>query len=210
MFQEARPGLARAVIVLALSVAGVGCMVAEVRNKLGQFTKGHHWRKPKEHWNYYWLYAKYVILGQSAADIAKGQGCKDNNILYWLHKHGIQTRNISDARQLKHWGAGGEANGMFGAYGSANPNWKGGISAARQSLYSSFEWKAVSEEVWTRDKAICQRCGKYADGQSWHIHHVIPFDFEQYRTDPGNLVLLCISCHHWVHSRENEDNEFIG
>ena len=30
------------------------------------------------------------------------------------------------------------------------------------------------------------------------------------RCDPANLVLLCTICHHWAHSKENVNHQFIG
>ena len=187
--------------------------MALIRNAKGQFIKGQHWRKPKAHWNYYWLYGQYIILGKSAADIAKAQGCTENNILAWLHKHNIPRRSIIEARQLKYWGLNGKVNGMYGRTGAANPNWKGGISADRQSLYSSQEWKDVSVAVWKRDKGSCQRCAAFAGSnqdRSFHIHHIVSLGIEDSRTDAANLILLCKKCHHWVHSKENNGNEFIG
>jgi len=32
---------------------------------------------------------------------------------------------------------------------------------------------------------------------------------EELRADPDNLILLCADCHHWVHSNENINDEFI-
>ncbi len=196
-----------------------------MRNTKGQFIKGHrsspstefkkggHWRKSKAHWNYYWLYNEYAIKGLSAADIAIAQGCTDNNILYWLHKHGIPRRSISEARLLKHWGLSGGLNGMYGVTGADNPNWKGGITPERQAIYVSGKWKSAVKSVWKRDKATCQRCGKKANsrgGDQFHIHHIVSFEVVGLRTDPDNLVLACIDCHHWIHSRENKQRDWIS
>jgi hypothetical protein len=194
-----------------------------MRNKLGQFLKGlrsspttefkkgQHWRNPKPYWDKEWLYQEYVVNQKSAADIAKEQDCDEGNILYFLRKHEIQARSISEARDVKHWGASGKNNPMFGRIGEDNPNWKGGVTPERQRLYSSFEWKKVEDFVWSRDKFKCQRCGKKGSkGKKFHVHHIAPFEIEELRTDPNNLVLLCSSCHGWVHSKENINKEFIS
>ena len=178
-----------------------------------EFKKGQHWRKPKSHWSYYWLYNEYVIKGLSAGDIAVTQGCTENNIHYWLHKHSIPRRTISEARAIKHWGLVGEKNGMYGVTGKDNPNWKGGITPERQAIYTSEEWKAAIKSVWKRDEAICQRCGKSASikgGSKFHIHHIVSFEIVDLRVEPDNLVLVCRDCHHWIHSRENKNRDWIG
>lgn len=174
-----------------------------------QFQKGQHWRVPKPHWNKEWLYRQYVELGLSSSDVAIGCGCSENNIHYWLHKHGIPRRSISEARDKKHWGLTGEANGMFGKRGGQTPNWKGGLTPSRQLLYASIEWSKTVSVVWKRDKAKCRRCGIRAKESPMHIHHVASFRFKALRSDPSNLVLLCIECHRFVHSRKNVKSEYI-
>jgi hypothetical protein len=182
------------------------------RNKNGQFTKGSHWREPKPHWKRAWLYREYVTNQRSAKDIADECGCIENNILYHLHKHNIPRRTMKEVRAIKKWGLSGEANGMHGRTGKRNPNWKGGISPERQSVYSSQEWAHTVSTVWERDLAECQRC-RCAVGRGitqGHIHHRLGFADEASRTNPDALVLLCRDCHRWVHSRKNKDGEFLG
>jgi hypothetical protein len=181
------------------------------RDSLGKFLKGQHWRNPKPYWDKEWLYQEYVVNQKSAADIAKEQGCEEANILYFLRKHQISARTISEARNIKHWGVSGENNPMFGKTGEDNPNWKGGISEDRQIFYSSKEWKQAVKTVWNRDKAKCQRCNKKAkDRGTFHIHHKVSFQIVELRADINNLILLCSDCHNWVHSRENINKEFIS
>jgi len=43
------------------------------------------------------LYNQYVVKKQSVAQIAQKQKCSQNKINYWLSKHQIKKRNISDA-----------------------------------------------------------------------------------------------------------------
>ena len=86
----------------------------------GRFLKGSHWRPAAPHWGAVWLREQYEGLGRSAGDIAADAGTTDKAILYWLKKHGIQRRNVSQARSIKHWGATGEANPMHGKTGAGN------------------------------------------------------------------------------------------
>ena len=95
-----------------------------------------------------------------------------------------------------------------------HPNWKGGLSADRQSIYASQEWCDAVKKVWARDKAVCQRCGKNHNDElnrgNFHIHHIVSFMVRELRTDVNNLVLLCKDCHKFVHSKKNINKEFIG
>lgn len=110
-------------------------------------------------------------------------------------------------RNGKHW--------MDGIKPEDNPNWKGGVTPERTALYNSQEWKQAIKEVWKRDNAICQRCGLDAREVYWkdrkfHTHHIVPFaDSIELRAEPNNLVLLCNDCHHWVHSNDNVNKEFL-
>jgi len=180
------------------------------RDKSGRFVEGGHWREPKPYWDKGWLEHEYIASDKPASQIAAEQGCTENNILYFLKKHGIRTRTMNEVRSIRHWGSSGPDNPMFGRTGSENPNWKGGVTAERQAFYSSQGWKSVSELVYKRDRAACQRCGKQesCDGHH-HIHHIVPFDVEYLRTAVHNLVLLCRDCHNFVHSKENVKGEFL-
>jgi len=176
-----------------------------------EFKKGEHWREEKPYWNKEWLKREYVKKKRSASEIADDFDCTAKNIRYFLRKHNIPTRSISEAREVKHWGEEGKDNPMYGKTGKENPNWKGGITPERQAVYSSREWSKAVSKVWKRDDATCQRCGKKKESkeQEFHIHHIIPFKVEDKRTDPENLVLLCKECHQWVHSKENTNRKFL-
>jgi len=175
-----------------------------------EFKKGEHWRKPKPYWNKNWLYEEYIVKKKSASEIAQEQGCKENNILYFLDKHNIKTRTISETRSIKHWGAVGPDNPMYGRTGEISPNWKGGITPERQAFYSSKEWCEIVPKVWKRDKATCQKCKhKKSDEDEFHIHHIVSFEIEELRAVLSNLILLCFDCHNWVHSRQNEEKQFL-
>ena len=50
----------------------------------------------------------------------------------------------------------------------------------------------------------------YEEGYKLHVHHVIGFANKEIRADANNLVLLCVKCHRFVHSKKNINGEFIG
>lgn len=176
-----------------------------------EFKKGQHWRNEKPFWDKNWLKNEYLKKGRSTGDIALEFGVTDANILYHLKKHDIPRRTVSEARAIKHWGLYGEDNPMFGRTGEESPVWKGGITEERQSVYTSREWKKSFALVWKRDDSTCQECRKEFNltDEAFHVHHIISFQYEEGRTKINNLVLLCQSCHHWVHSNENINRKWI-
>ena len=167
-----------------------------------EFKKGEHWRLKKPHWDRVWLFNEYITEQRSAQDIAKAEGCTEAAILFWLRKHNIPRRKMTEIRRIKRWGLSGELN----------PMWNGGTSTERQTFYNSLDWAWAIKTVYGRDNKSCQRCGKHQTkpyGQ-FHIHHRITFSERDLRLNIDNLVLLCIKCHHWVHSKRNKSKMFIG
>jgi HNH endonuclease len=110
------------------------------------------------------------------------------------------------------------ANGdhvLKGRKGKDHPSWQGGVTPLRNAFYASGEWKSACVVVWHRDDAKCQNCGldhrtiNRAE-RRFHIHHIASFAAHpELRADPENLILLCDTCHRWVHSRANADKKFI-
>lgn len=175
-----------------------------------QFKKGEHWRKHQPFWDKEWLFIEYVEKGLSAKEIAIEFNVTENAILFWLNKHEIKSRTMSEIRQRKYWGSIGKNNGMFGRTGISNSNWKGGISQERQSFYSSLEWKSIVPLVYKKYGYKCDRCGNQHKGKiSLCIHHIISFKHRDIRCVLSNLVLLCETCHHFVHSKLNVNNEYL-
>ena len=177
----------------------------------GRFKKGQTWRTPKQHWDKSWLIQKYIIEGLSTIEIANISGCNYRTIVFWLKKHGIKSRTNSEIRKLKQCGLFGEDNPMFGRNGDLNPNWKGGITPERQSFYVSEEWKNAVKEVFIRDNFACVICGQTHKDKNHplHVHHIVSFRIESLRADPNNLILLCKTCHNWVHSKQNINKQYI-
>jgi len=117
---------------------------------------------------------------------------KDGHVPY-LNKEGV------------HW--------LKGVKGFLHPSFRGGLTPERQSFYSSEEWCEAVKQVWKRDNAICQKCGKSHNTEqnrgNFHIHHIISFQVKEFRSNIDNLLLLCKDCHRWVHSKSNINNQFI-
>ena len=177
----------------------------------GRFLKGTHWRQEAPHWNAEWLREQYEAMGRSTGEIAADAGTTDAAILYWLKKHGIPRRTIAQARAIKHWGVSGSANPMYGKTGEASPRYVDGSSPERQRLYAQGEGRAFIRAVLARDGYRCRRCSATKDGRkSLHVHHIKPWAGNAaLRFDPDNAATLCRPCHHWVHSNDNTNGEFL-
>jgi hypothetical protein len=164
-----------------------------------QFKKGQHWRKPKPFWEREWLYDEYVNKLRTEADIASQFGVTENAIWFWMRKHGIPSRTMKQIRAVKHWGAEGERNPMFGRCGATNPNWRGGTTPLRQALYSTAAWRQLVKDVQIRDK-VCRLCGSSSRLQ---IHHIEPFWFAPLLVFTlWNVIRLCIVCHRNIRGNE--------
>ena len=183
----------------------------EHRSPQTEFKKGFTRHSKKLYWDKEWLEDQYINQCKSALQIAKEQGCNENNILYFLQKLQICTRSMTEIRKMKYWGLFGEKNPMYGRIGCLAPQWKGGTTQDRQLLYSESKWKTLVKTIWKRDYYHCQLCGKGYDGSMmFHIHHIIGFEVKEKRLDPNNLVLLCIECHIFVHSKKNIEMKYLN
>ena len=185
----------------------------ERRSPATEFKPGQHsWRKPQPHWERDWLVMEYVTKQRSSGDIAHEIGCTDNNILFWLKKHGITRRSTAGARAIKKWVVSGTANGMHGRMGVLNPRYVDGSSPERQRLYVQGNGRAFLRRIYARDNFCCQRCETPKSGpRSLHVHHIRPWAGNaSLRFDDDNAVTLCRACHAWVHSKANLERAYLA
>lgn len=199
---------------LPLKDESVNCVVTSPRDGKGRFVKGHsynpdtqfkkgkHWREPKLHWNKEWLLQKYAIEELPASEIARIEGCGENNILYWLNRYKIPCHSVTEVRKIKHWGLAGENNPMYGIRGSLHPNWQGGLTPFRQALYSKTEGKAWFKKVyqlWGRKCALC------LSKNGLEVHHILKFSkYPLLALDPKNGIPLCKPCHNKTKGKEKK------
>lgn len=164
---------------------------------------------------YKWL-IKYGIptrpRGHNYASTLKIGSGSDNAFYGRKHTSESIARMSESSKGESPWLCG-SVNHWYGKSGENSPNWKGGVTPERQSLYASDEWTEAVKAVWQRDNATCQKCGKYKPDHRdllFAIHHIVAFAAsKELRTEPSNLVLLCRPCHLWIHSRANVDHLFI-
>lgn len=179
----------------------------------GRFQPGCvSWRAPKEYYNKDWLYDQYVVKKRSTGEIAMEMNVTDSAVIFYLKKHGIERRNVSEARAIKKWGVSGEDNPMFGKVGPLNPNYVDGSSPERQSMYAQSFWKQLIKSIFLRDGYKCQRC--FCDPSrknKLNAHHLASWAGNPLlRFIESNLITLCHKCHQWVHSKRNVNKEFLA
>lgn len=159
------------------------------RDKKGRFLPGHHWRPRQKWWDKEWLNTQYKT--KSASEIALENNTTESNMLYWLRKHRIQRRTVSEARQIKHWGLSGKNN----------PMWRGGITPRDTSSKKYREWRV---SIFERDDYICQICNNR--GGSLEAHHILPIRTFNGSPDlefnKSNGITLCKKCHNIIQNKE--------
>lgn len=90
--------------------------------------------------------------------------------------------------------------------GEKNPNWKGGLSKSRSTIYDSLGYREWRNSVFQRDYYTCQRCGD-DKGHNLVAHHIIPFSFcikenKELLYIIKNGITLCDSCHKLLHKNK--------
>ena len=86
--------------------------------------------------------------------------------------------------------------------GENNPRWKGGITPENERIRHSPEMVEWRNNVFERDRYICQFCG-YDKGQLIRAHHILSFaEYPDLRFVLDNGITLCENCHREVHRKE--------
>lgn len=159
-----------------------------------------------------WLEQKYLAEKLDCNTIGRLINRDPKRVWEWLREWDIPTRSRGFTKGRK-WTRPSPLRGRPGKRGEESPSWQGGITPERQALYASNEWREVVKAVFARDKKRCRRCSlsqaqAERNGVKLHVHHVVGFRVKALRTSVDNLVLLCKTCHLFVHSRLNVNREF--
>jgi hypothetical protein len=144
-----------------------------VRSIDGRMAKGNTFWTPSLHWDSDWLRNEYEVNQRSSGEIAAEMGVTSAAILFWLKKHGIERRTISQTRAVKHWGATGESNPMYGKTGAQNPRYVDGSSPERQRLYAHGIGRAFIREALARDNYKCCKCGECKTGKNHYTYIIL-------------------------------------
>jgi 5-methylcytosine-specific restriction endonuclease McrA len=112
----------------------------------------------------------------------------------------LKTSEKAKRTQFK----GGSENPAYGRNqtGSANANWKGGITGTNQKKRNDPRMKEWRRSVFERDSYTCQDCGAKGYLQA---HHLTPLSVDLTKAfDIENGKTVCVECHEKIHGR------FIG
>jgi 5-methylcytosine-specific restriction endonuclease McrA len=89
-------------------------------------------------------------------------------------------------------------------------NWN--AKTIRESgFYSDSKWLKMRDEIRTRDKMTCQRCGTFS-ADRYEVDHIIELNWDNIHDwnitwNPENLQLLCHDCHTKKTREDKKDNE---
>jgi hypothetical protein len=78
----------------------------------------------------------------------------------------------------------------------------------RQKIVDKLD-NITRQIIKKRDKNICQRCGKFADGQGCHWAHIYGRRSFILRWDLLNSLVLCAGCHRWWHENPLESENWF-
>ena len=94
-----------------------------------------------------------------------------------------------------------------------HPQWKGGISKSRSTIYDSIGYKEWREAVFRRDNYTCQNCGD-SKGHNLIAHHIVPFSHciienIELLYSVENGLTVCDLCHKLIHKylRSNKSSK---
>jgi len=88
--------------------------------------------------------------------------------------------------------------------GKSNYKWRGGVEQSYPKEFNN-ELKLVIKD---RDNYICQICHeKLSNNRRAQVHHI---DGNRSNNELDNLILLCSSCHHAIHSPSSKDEAIMA
>lgn len=96
--------------------------------------------------------------------------------------------------------------------GPLSPKWQGGKDKRR-----GVGWKIAKQWALVRANECCEKCGASKAPGVLNVHHLLPYKFcknDAEANSPGNLVVLCRSCHAQIHRlgeivERNDRGQFI-
>lgn len=159
------------------------------------------------------------MKGRTAWNKGSGKPTSETNaakLVEYIKKNGVWNKGIKGSIKPN--------SGSFTTErvsGTANVNWKGGITSENQRIRQSSEYKQWRKKVFERDRFTCILCGhrsvyNFRRGDKCDIRadHIKPFClYPELRFDLDNGRTLCLPCdleHGWNNLRENNDEVNYG
>lgn len=176
-----------------------------MRNKKGQFIKGHKERIGIKHTQEVKDKIKETKKGKPNGRLgAKHTTEAIKKIKEARKKQGNNVWNKGKKLDYKVWNKGLTKENHKSLKiisdkknGKSNPMWQGGISFEKYTV----DWtETLRRSIRERDKYVCQICGKPQGDKALAVHHI---DYDKKNCNPVNLISLCHSCHTKTNSNRN-------
>ena len=135
--------------------------------------------------------------GLSSTEIAERHGTQPSAVVSALRRAGEPRRSTSEAQKLA-FATGRNRPARYWA-GKKQPAEMvkrriAGITGEKHWLWRGGKDRRLYRKVGVKER--CEGCGAKAN---LGVHHR---DFDHYNDDPGNLAVMCISCHMSLHKTE--------
>jgi thymidylate synthase (FAD) len=158
-----------------------------------------------------WLRTQYQENNLDHETIGQLAGVSKHTIRSWIRRHQLQKPMGSWTIGREPWNKGQHYEGgwhhtpstraSLGAMkqGSANPQWKGGVTPRGQQLRRGL--RTLRSSIYARDAHTCRLCS--VRGGQLTLHHILPiWAREDLALDADNLATLCRACHRGVNGHE--------
>ena len=164
-----------------------------MRNKKGQFVKGfsswnkkEHIKKECEICGKEYTVRKYrEETARTCSRVCQGKLPRQKT----YHKHSAEIRRKISLRTKENTPRGEQCH-----------SWKGGITPTNEKIRKSVEYKLWRNNIYKRDKYICQKCKSVGD--KLHAHHLTNFaENKDLRLDINNGITFCKKCHNDFHKK---------
>jgi hypothetical protein len=143
--------------------------------------------------------------GMSCSEMAKYLNIKLNTAMNAIQRmHDLKKRSYSESAKLsyKH---GRKATSFWTGKKQPPEMIEKRIAPIRGK--NNYMWKDGKSRRTYRKLIIKDKCFLCGIKHSLSIHHI---DFNHYNDDPKNLRVLCVHCHHSIHSKRYWDQYYKG
>jgi len=186
-----------------------------MRNKKGQFVKGHIGYKAMLGRYFSAETRKKISIASSGRKLSE-EAKKKLSELWTGRKLSEETKKkigkahkgkkLSEEHKRKlsvsHKGQNSGANSRF---------WKGGITPENVKIRTSFEYNLWRRKVFKKDRFVCQKC--HRNNKKLRVHHINNFArFPELRFEVNNGITFCEDHHnefHKLYGKKNNTKEQI-
>lgn len=79
------------------------------------------------------------------------------------------------------------------------------IPKTKRTKLTPAQYKKLCEQVWKRDRGVCQLCGRFTVVPEFH--HAV-FRSQGGGDEVDNVLILCHECHHVIHHGPRHSAEY--